>query len=231
MTIYSRSVKRWRIVISTSVARWPKMPARPQVKARAGRSPAAPRQGARSDLQQGQWVVRWLVIQDVAQWLEQPVVRRQGSCADSFVARLRAMAISSLFSAVLRSEATIRWAGSNRTVWWRCCHFLAVDGQEGPDEASCDIADYVSGRGVGAARYLASSSLMAWRSLLRSKGFSKTRRAPKSFATSRKFLSPWAPVMAITFASIYSRVNCKVASRPSVPGMRMSMRTRSTLFC
>lgn len=25
---------------------------------------------------------------------------------------------------------------------------MAVDGQEGPDEASCDIADHVSGRGV-----------------------------------------------------------------------------------
>src|SRR4029077_970405 len=45
------------------------------------------------------------------QGVEQPVVRRQGSCADSFVVHLRAMPISSLFSAVLRSEATIRWAG------------------------------------------------------------------------------------------------------------------------
>jgi hypothetical protein len=61
------------------------------------------------------------------------------------------MPISSLFSAVLRSEATIRWAGSNRTVRWRCCHFLAVDGQEGPDEASSNIADHVSWRGVGGA--------------------------------------------------------------------------------
>jgi hypothetical protein len=41
-----------------------------------------------------------------------PVVRRQDFCADSFVARLRAVSISSLFSAVLRSVATIRWAGS-----------------------------------------------------------------------------------------------------------------------
>jgi hypothetical protein len=43
--------------------------------------------GGASDLQPGQGVVRWLVIQDAAQWSEQPVVRRQGSCADSFVAR------------------------------------------------------------------------------------------------------------------------------------------------
>ncbi len=42
----------------------------------------------------------------------------------------------------------IRWAGSNRMVRRRGCHFLAVDGQEGPDEASRDIADHVSGRGV-----------------------------------------------------------------------------------
>jgi len=58
------------------------------------------------------------------------------------------MFIKSLFSAVLRSVATIRWVGSNRTVRWRCSHFLAVDGQKGPDEASCDIADHVSGRGA-----------------------------------------------------------------------------------
>jgi hypothetical protein len=31
----------------------------------------------------GQWVVQWLVIQDAAQWSEQPVVRRQDFCQQS----------------------------------------------------------------------------------------------------------------------------------------------------
>ena len=35
-----------------------------------------------------------------------------------------------MFSAVLRSVATILWVGSERVVWWRCCHVLAADGQE-----------------------------------------------------------------------------------------------------
>jgi hypothetical protein len=41
------------------------------------------------------------------------------------------MPINSLFSAVLRSVATILWVGkSERVVRWRCCHVLAADGQE-----------------------------------------------------------------------------------------------------
>lgn len=40
---------------------------------KSGQVSAVPRQGARSDLQPGQWVVRWVVIRDATQWSEQPV--------------------------------------------------------------------------------------------------------------------------------------------------------------
>jgi len=56
------------------------------------------------------WCGGW--SRDVAQWSALPAVRQQGFCAGSFAARLRAIPISSLCSAVLRSVATIRWAGS-----------------------------------------------------------------------------------------------------------------------
>jgi len=108
-----------------------------------GQGFAAPRQGARSDLQPGQWMVRWLVIRDAAQWSEQPVVRRQGSCADSFVARLRAMPISSLSSAVLRSVATIRWVGSESRIPRGRQGALPGEGKVDPHERSGHIGDDV----------------------------------------------------------------------------------------
>ena len=67
----------------------------------------------------------------------------------------------------------------------------------------------VSTRSGGSKRtgYMANSSLTASTILVRSKGFSKTRRAPNSLATSRKLRSPCAPVIAMIFASKYSRVS------------------------
>jgi len=57
-----------------------------RVKEKRDKFLAAPRQEAQSDLQPGQWVERWLVVQGAAQWLERSVVRRRGFCEDSFVA-------------------------------------------------------------------------------------------------------------------------------------------------
>ncbi len=112
-------------------------------QARAGRSPAALRQGARLDLQPGQWVEPWLVIQAVAQWLGPPVVRQRGSCADSFVARLRALPISSSFSAVLRSVATIRWAGSESRILRDWQGVFPGERKVDPHERSGHIGDDV----------------------------------------------------------------------------------------
>jgi len=127
-------------------------PARPRDGPNAGATPSQGKSGQVAGstgrgcdriCSRDKWVVRWLVIRDAAQWSEQPEVRRRGSCANSFVARFRAMPISSLFSAVLRSVATIRWVGSERRILRGWHGALPGEGKVDPDERSGHIGDDV----------------------------------------------------------------------------------------
>ena len=58
-------MKRWQAGISMSVARWPKRPARPRAKARAGRLPAAPQAAAPLDQPVVQSAELWLDVRAV----------------------------------------------------------------------------------------------------------------------------------------------------------------------
>ena len=82
-------------------------------------------------------------LRDVAQWSALPAVRQQGFCAGSFAARLRAIPISSLCSAVLRSGGTILWVGSETRILRGWQGALPGAGKVDPHERSGHIGDDV----------------------------------------------------------------------------------------